>query len=118
MKLFLIQTQGQGDLNIDLVTEDVWDVIINGSSADPQNIQATKELYLKYKSPYWTPDEDDWNDFIENTIDSDSSSPVNNRALALKQLRVQSFDSIMYYGKWVLANPNIDVADEWYGYVY
>ena len=118
MKLYLVETTGQGDINIDLVTEDVWNVMMDGPSASQADIDSVEAKYLAYSNKYWTPDEDDWSDFFNHHLDQDSDSSDNDRVLHLGFLAQKSFISSRDFGNWCKENPDVEIADEWSGYIY
>lgn len=112
MNLYLIETSGQGDLNIDLVEEDIWDVIFNGSKSN--YLESVKEKYLSYKGKYFTPDEGDWKEFL-NSVDRGSE---NDAVLQILFLAKHHFISARDFANFTKENPNITIAGEWSGYIY
>jgi hypothetical protein len=117
MKLYLVETSGQGDINIGLVTEDIWNVMMNGSTASHSDIDSVKAKYLAYSDGFH-PTESDWSDFFIDHLDSNSDSTPNDRVLQLQFLAQNSFYSSREFGEWCKQNPEVEIVDEWSGYIY
>jgi hypothetical protein len=118
MKLYLVETTGYGDINISLVTEDIWNVMMNGSTASHSDIDSVKAKYLTFQSDFFRPTDSDWSDFFFNHLDSNPDSIDNDRVLQLQFLAQNSFYSIREFGEWCKQNPEVEIVDEWSGYIY
>jgi hypothetical protein len=118
MKLYLVETTGHGDVNISLVTEDIWNVMMNGSTASHSDIDSVKAKYLAYSDKYFHTTESDWSDFFIHHLDSNSDSIDNDRVLHLQFLAQNSFYSSREFGEWCKQNPEVEIVDEWSGYIY
>lgn len=112
MNLYLINTQGQGDIFIDLIEEDVWDFIMNGNASI--HTPSVKEKYMAYSDKYFTPDEDSWNSVVE---DADKGRQ-NDVVLGLMYLAKHHFNSTKKFAAFIKENPEVNIVDEWYGYIY
>ena len=67
MNLYLITTSGSGEVNIDLVEEDIWDFIFKGRKST--HLASVKEKYLSYKDKSFVLTAADWNDVMNISDD-------------------------------------------------
>jgi uncharacterized protein (DUF1778 family) len=112
MNLYLITTSGSGEINIDLVEEDVWDFILNGQSSKYLNV--VKEKYLSYTNKSFHLTDDDWEEVLDLVDDGNE----NDVALQVLFLAKHHFESIMSFATFIKENPSINIVDEWSGYIY
>ena len=112
MDFYLINTEGQGDICIDLIEEDIWDFVLNGSASN--HIASVKQKYLAYSDEYFTPTEEDWKDLVKEADEGRQNDVV----LGLMILSSHHFSSTKKFADFVKQNPEINIVDEWYGYIY
>lgn len=109
-KLYLLEMQGQGDVEIKFVGKDVWDWMSKPSSKCPESIQTRHKEYL---------DGDENYEPLE--VDSKSGSAVNDIALMVPPVKIGKIDAVFFSIKEAMAfvkKHNIEIVEEWSGYIY
>jgi hypothetical protein len=108
MNLYLAEVSGGGDIFINLLEEDVWDVIFNGRNSP--HLETVKEKYLSDSDC----NEESW----EEILDAADDGSANDVVLQTLQLAKHEFYSAKDLAEFIKENPSITIVDEWSGYIY
>ena len=114
--MYLINLQGQGDTYICIVDKNTWDWIENGSERIPEYL---KENFIEQQLHYGGSIEgiqDELLDLEEEFRDGNSGSIDNDRALFVSSC-YKTFYSLKEAIDFIKEN-DIDIEDEYQGYIY
>ena len=114
LKLYSITVSGQGDTWITLVTKEIWDWV-----HDPFGIPIPQDVIDAHYE-----DEDDepgWTPYISGTKEKPNSCTYNDAALNAPGVKIDgkraSFVTMRKFTKFI-QKYNIEIVDEWEGYIY
>lgn len=116
MKLYLIMLQGQGDTHIKLVRKDGWDALNNGIFGPA--------LLDDYAAEYHKggPITRESLEHLKELEKMSGGSAVNDVALNLPGCQIDgksaSFYDLTTYTTFIRNHPEIEVVDEYAGYIY
>jgi len=120
MQLYMITLQGQGDTEVKLVRQDGWDALDNGVFSP----ELRAEYLAQYGSgPYNTQSVEEMNAEIDSfASEYGGSSPDNDVALSLPGATVDGqvcfWQSISEATAFLRAHPEIEILEEYEGYIY
>lgn len=115
MKLYVINLQGQGDTHIKLVSQDSWDALDTGNLTDAM----IEDGNTNYSEPEGWVEEFKW---LSTPAGRQSGSWENDVALHLPAVSINGetaeFFSLSEYTKFIRNHPEIEIVDEYEGYIY
>ncbi len=116
IKLYSLTMSGQGDTQVTLVTKEIWDWVMSPLGRPvPQDV-------IDYHYEYDDPDDDPgWEPIIAETNGKPNGCTVNDAALNAPGAKVAgeraTFIRMSDFSKFVRKH-NIDIVEEWDGYIY
>lgn len=110
--MYAIMTQGQGDLDIQIVDDEVWNFIDQG---EPLSEETLTKLLAEEPEDNREYIKECYEDYLNS---SKGSSPENDRALFVMGRLGNSIHSLKEFLDYLRLHPEIKIEDTYEGYIY